>query len=348
MNMMRRRSQGGHVTSRLVRGALAGGALLMCACLVQSGSVTVGGMEELATVGGDPPDALRLDLLKDARICPDGQGAYYLTGTAGTLDRAGRPDFDYNQGVPLWRSADLKTWQCLGFAWDRVAHFGRGRPKLGIWTDWSAPAGRIDGLLAQATTTPGLHRIGDGWYIICAMNGQNIILQKSVNGKPEGPYDDFAYLATRGGTPSLFPDGDAVYLVFADGWIAPLADDLHGLAEPPRPLLPEPPERPGSGRLTLGDAGVSLFKRDGRYCVLAARWQVRDGKPSHDAVLWTAGSLYGPYRETSVVLAGTGPVSVFRDYDGAWHAVSSRPCDGAPRVCTIPADGEEVADDERA
>ncbi len=136
----------------------------------------------------------RLDWLKDAQIHPDGDGGYYLTGTAGTLDKAGRLDFDYNPGVPLWHSTDLKNWQSRGWAWGRLEHFERakGRPKLGIWLDWSAPAGRIDGLLAQATTTPQLCRIGKDWFIVCAMNGQNILLQKSTTGKAEGPYDDFA------------------------------------------------------------------------------------------------------------------------------------------------------------
>ena len=277
----------------------------------------------------------RLDLLKDAKICSDGAGAYYLTGTAGTLDKSGKPDFDYNRGAPLWKSMDLKNWECLGFAWDRAAHFAKGKPKIGIWLDWSAPADRIDGLLAQATTTPGLYRIGADWYLLCAMNGQNIILQKSTSGKAEGPYDDFAYLVTRGGHPSFFIDDDqTVYLVFADAWIARLKPDLTELAEEPRPLRPAPAADPGGGRLTLGDSGAAMFKRDGRYGVFAPRWRVRDGKPSHDAVLWLADSVFGPYRETAVALQGAGPVSVFRDAAGVWRAVSSQP--GEPRLWPVP------------
>jgi hypothetical protein len=281
-----------------------------------------------ATVAWADPS---LELLKDARICLDGAGGYYLTGTAGTHDKAGKPDFDYNQGVPLWHSTDLKSWKPLGFAWDRVAIYKKGRPKLGIWLDWSAPADRIDGLLAQATTTPQFCRFAKDWFIVCAMNGQNILLQKSTTGKAEGPYDDFAYLATRGGQPSLLVDDDrTVYLVFADAWIAKLKPDLKELSEEPRPLLPVQ----NSDRLTLGDPGVALFKRGGKYNVLAARWQVRDGRPSHDAVLWTASTIFGPYQETSVVLPGSGTVSVFADANGKWHAVSSQP--GTLRIVEVP------------
>jgi hypothetical protein len=99
---------------------------------------------------------------------------------------------------------------------DRVELFNRsrGRPKIGYWLDWNAPSERIDALLAHATTSPEVYHIRDGWFLLCAMNDQAILLQKSASGKPEGPYEDFTVLATRGGYPSLFIDDDmSVYLV---------------------------------------------------------------------------------------------------------------------------------------
>jgi hypothetical protein len=70
---------------------------------------------------------------------------------------------------------------------------------------------------------------------------------------------------------------------------------------------------------------------------LAARWFVRDGKPSHDAVLWTAEAVYGPYRETGVALHNTGPVTVFQGPGRTWMAVSSQPVEGAPKIVEVPA-----------
>ena len=127
-----------------------------------------------------------------------------------------------------------------------------------------------------------------------------------------------------------------MFLIFADAWIARLAPDQKALGEEPRPMLAAKPGPQGIGRLTLGDPGVNVFKHKGRYYVLAARWQVCDGNPSHDAVLWKADSVYGPYHDTGRVLVGVGPVSVFWTSGGTWRAVSSRRCAKAPHIVEVP------------
>ena len=191
--------------------------------------------------------------------------------------------------------------------------------------------------LSRATTTPSLHKIGADWFMIFALSGQNILLQKSTSGKPEGPYDDYSLLATRGGFPTLVQDGGAVYLVFAEGWIGKLKSDLKGLDAPPKPLALAPAASPGESPLFAGDRGVAVFQRGGKFHLLAARWAVRDGKPSHDATLWVADAIEGPYRKTDVVLADTGPVSVFQDAKGEWQAIPARPLENsAPAPLPIP------------
>ena len=286
---------------------------------------------------GDLSGEPRLDFLKDAFVAPDGSGGWYLTGTAGTRDRSGVCDFDYNRGAPLWHSTDLKKWESKGYAWDRAVQLASGKPAIGIWLDWSAPGERLDGLLAQATTTPRLYRINGEWFLLCAMNSQNVLLQKSTSGKAEGPYEDFAYLVTRGPEPSFFiSDAGEVYLIYADGWIAKMDASLKKTAEAPRPLAVASKE-PGDHWLQVGERNVALFEKAGKFFVLAPRWRVKDGKASCDAVLWSAADIYGPYSETGTVLEGFGPASVFRKDDGSWHAVSALPCgaDG-PRIATIP------------
>ncbi len=292
----------------------------------------------VAAAAGEATEPQAAAWLRDASVSCAPDGTYYLTGTAGTLDKSGKVDFDYNRGVPLWRSADLRAWTSLGYGWDRVKRFAKSS-RHHAWTWWSTPAERIDGLPALAATAPRLYCIGGDWFLLCAQNNQGVFVFRSESGKPEGPYADHGYLATRGGWPSFFIDDDnAVFLVLADGWIARMRSDLKQTAEDIRPLL-RAADASGSGRLTLGDCGVALFKRGGRYQLLAARWVVRDGHPSHDAVLWASGPIYGPYHQTAVALLDTGPVSVFQDADGEWKAVSSRPFNPhktAPRVVPIP------------
>lgn len=276
----------------------------------------------------EPP---RMELLKDVAITHV-DGTYLLTGTAGTLDGTGKPDYHFNRGVPLFTSPDLKRWTPAGYIWDRKEHHERtnGRPKIGIWMDWSAPGEVVDGLLSQASTFPRLYQIGSDWFVLCSMNQQNLIVQKSLSGKPEGPYDDYAYLATRAPDASLFFDEDgSIHLVYGEGWIAPVQPDLKALKAKPVPLATASAV-PGAGRLFVGErGGVALFRRSGQYQLLAPRHRVVDGKPSHDAVLWVSDALTGPYRETDKAITGSGPVSVFKIANGDLMAVSALPTGSA-------------------
>jgi beta-xylosidase len=279
----------------------------------------------------------KIQFLENACITAD-DGVFYLTGTAGTYDKSGKVDFQYNRGAPLWKSTDLKEWESLGYVFDRarLLNSTRGRLKIGYWLDWNAPAERIDALLAHATTTPKLYHINGAWFLLCAMNDQAILLQKSATGEPDGPYEDFTVLATRGGYPSLFIDDDKTpYLVLADAWIAKVKPDLTALAEDIRPLLPAPGPSIADNRLTLGEQGACLFKNGRTYYVFAPRWQVHDRRASYDAALWTADNVYGPYVETRTVLWGTGPVTVFQDGQGGWKAVAGLPNDGPPTILDV-------------
>jgi xylan 1,4-beta-xylosidase len=274
--------------------------------------------------------------LRDAAITII-HGVWYLTGTVGTYDNTGAVDFDYNGGTPLWHSADGKSWKSFGLVWDRAERFAAAGNRAGKWQQWTPPGERLDALLANATTTPNIYRHQGEWYLLSAQNHRNIFVFKSESGRPEGPYADHANLATDGGYPSFFFDDDGtVYLVLADGWIAPVRLDLSKLIEPIRRMETEM-DASGRGRLFLGERGICLFKRDGRYYAFGARWTVRDGKPSHDAFLWIADAPHGPYRQTDVVLPGAGPVRVVQHPDGNWHAVSSYPVEEQPAVYLIPS-----------
>lgn len=282
---------------------------------------------ELGTLEGPP----RREMLEEPFIFVH-DGTYYLTGTAGTYDKAGMVDFDFNRGAPLWKSPDLETWENLGYVFDRVQLLKQRKTSIGFWRDWNAPSERIDAFLSQATTSPKIYRFDKDWFLLCAMNDQAILLQKSESGKPQGPYADYTVLATRGGYPSIFSDDDGSrYLVFADGWIARIKPDMKALAEEIRPFSVDPLPSIADSRLTLGDRGVCLFKRGDKYYAIAPRWTVRSESPSYDAFLWVADKVYGPYRETGTVLAGAGRVSVFEGKEG-WKAVSAPPGGGVLKI----------------
>ena len=59
-----------------------------------------------------PPVAPLLNIgLRDTAICRGPDDTFYLTGTIG-------PDFMVaNEGIRVWRSHDLKTWDDLGLVW---------------------------------------------------------------------------------------------------------------------------------------------------------------------------------------------------------------------------------------
>jgi len=289
--------------------------------------------------GADPANPPLGLPLRDASITIV-DGTWYLTGTVGTDDNTGAVDFDYNGGTPLWRAPDGKDWESLGLVWDRAERFealGGPPSRAGKWVEWTPPGERLNALLANATTTPSIYKHEGSWYLLSAQNQRNVFVFKSTSGKPEGPYANHANLATDGGFPSFFFDEDgSVYLVLADGWIAPVKPDLSGLLAPIR-RMETFVDASGKGPLFLGDRGISLFQREGRYHALGARWTVREGKPSHDAFLWVADSPTGPFHPTGVVLRGTGPVRAFQTPDGSWQAISSRPVAANPMIQPIPA-----------
>jgi len=264
-------------------------------------------------------------------------GTYYLTGTLGSEDKTGAIDFNYNAGVALWRSADGQTWKSLGLVWDRAERFQKLGRRAGKWKEWNPPSEQIDALLTNASTTPSIHRHKGDWYLLLSQNQHSTFILKSESGKPEGPYADHAHLATGGGYPSLFTDDDgSVYLVLAEGWIAPMKPDLSGLAKPIQRVETDL-AADGSGWMFPGERGVSLFKRDGNYHLLAARWGVRDGQAAHDAHLWIADAINGPYRRSGAVLPDTGPARAFQLPDGRWFAVASTPVEEQPRILPVPS-----------
>lgn len=110
--------------------------------------------------------------LRDTVVRLGGDGNYYLTGSSGA------DIWDFNDGVELWRSPDLKKWDYVGEVWTF--------DKDGTWEkNW-----RWHHKPVRALWAPELHYIKSltNYFITLSMPPGNRGILKSATGKPEGPY----------------------------------------------------------------------------------------------------------------------------------------------------------------
>lgn len=253
---------------------------------------------------GPVPDPVAVKPLLDVAmqspaICrgpdPAGGGAggtFYLTGLT-------------EGGLSLWKSADLKTWEARGPIW----------------------SGKV--------TSPKIQFVKGTFYIPYSRGGFGCGLLKSKSGKAEGPYEDLGSIAPEGASLSLFEDppspegsgaasaGGAVYAVMDEGWIARMKDDLTGVAEQPRLMIPRAGSDFGNSPFSVGRKGAFMFKRKGLYYLVCAEWTSRTGRPVYDNYVASAKSPYGPYDCRHLMVAHGGETTVFEDGRGNWFATMS-------------------------
>jgi len=110
--------------------------------------------------------------LRDTVVILGGDGNYYLTGSSGD------DIWDHNDGVELWRSADLKKWDYLGLVWTFE--------KDGTWEkSW-----RFHRKPVRALWAPELHYVKrlNNYFITFSMppGGRGILAEHEW--QPEGPY----------------------------------------------------------------------------------------------------------------------------------------------------------------
>ncbi len=227
--------------------------------------------------------------IRDTQITRGHDGRYYLTGSSG--DDIWR----MNDGVELWVSDDLTDWDYLGLVWS----FEKDATWQRAWRDHNGPV--------RALWAPEIHYVKGNYFITLSMPPGDRGLLKSVTGRPEGPYvnalaDDGKWDGNIDAT--LFEDDDGtVYVLWGEGWIARMKDDMSGFDEEPRKLVVANPDTVASHHARtclprrqgadVGHEGVSMFKRDGIYYLTAA--DTYEGRYSSCAA--TATSVYGPYRD---------------------------------------------------
>lgn len=289
--------------------------------------------------------------MRDTYVTLAADGFYYLTGTTAAPGKT--HCWDWNDGIHVWRSADLKKWDHLGLVWSLDEDATWQKEPVIVAAGQRSPSRDLMDEKRRAVWAPEIHFIKGQWLIVACMNGgRGSFILHSTSGRPEGPY---ANIPGNANGPifnnidgSLFADDDgAVYFVGHNHFIARMQDDLSDLAEPIRQLRETPyPEEPYA-------EGAYIVKHDGRYHLVQTYWSFRqpDGgfsyigpqgnhpsRYSYDVVIASADSVYGPYgpRYTAAVEAGHN--NLFRDRAGQWWSTMfgnprGSSADTAPFLC---------------
>jgi xylan 1,4-beta-xylosidase len=242
--------------------------------------------------------------LRDTFVSVGGDGLYYMTGSSG--DNV----FDRNDGVELWRSHDLRTWDYLGLVWSIE--------RDGTWEkEWKQTRGRA----LRAVWAPEIQYLrGKNTYVItlCMAPGGAQIL-RSTTGQAAGPYVSALNPNKRlssGIDATIFEDDDGkVYFTWGrGGMMGLLKDDLSGFEVEPRRIELEKPADNLWTRNEVANEGVFLFKREGRYYLTGAAFH----KGRYSSVAAIADNVWGPYRSWHEAVPCAGGTSYFQDKQGNW------------------------------
>ncbi|NBB29887.1 family 43 glycosylhydrolase [Cellulophaga sp. BC115SP] len=283
--------------------------------------------------------------LRDTYIMLGPDGMYYLTGTTATPNRI-FPNgnihcWDYNDGLYMWKSKDLKNWTPMGLIWsfekDAADWQKQGKPiKEGAKSLNNDP---LEGQY-RALWAPELHYIKSQkkWMIVTCINGgAGSFILESISGKPEGPYKNIVGNTTKpiygNIDASLFEDDNGeVYVVAHNHFIAKMNKDLSDLEEPYQkiketPYNPEPYIE-----------GIFMTKHHGKYILMQTVWSVRTGENeftylpvdkktgnalhSYDVVISEADSPYGPFSERYPAILQGGHNNLFVDKKGDWWSTT--------------------------
>lgn len=230
--------------------------------------------------------------LRDTRVTIGHDGAYYLTGTTlspGEIE-AGR----FNEGIRLWRSEDLQTWEDLGLVWS-VEEEGGPLAMLPVYENGagtvyspeafrrdvlprlSPPEGEQPILVRRCIWAPELNWLPRrGEYVLSFCINTNVAVppeQWTHHGLFAGNY----FLKTESGDPrgpwklireepmtdhidgTIFEENDgAVWFIWQHGRMARFTNDLHAFD-----LISNPWQTPWNPEPTR--EGPFVVKHDGRY-----------------------------------------------------------------------------------
>jgi beta-xylosidase len=222
--------------------------------------------------------------MKDISVCRGGDDAYYLTATL--LDHP-------RTGIHLWRSTDLQEWNELGEVFTSELRF----------------------------EAPEIHFLNASYYIVLAEPAGCVRILVSDSG-PKGPYKSSGCLLENATDPSLFLDKDStLYLMYGNGYIVKLKNDLSGVEGEPVFLRPDPsilnPDNMPRGRdwpvvNRVGKSGVFLTIIKDKYYLFASEITGRMLSTTEDVFVSVAEKLLGPYGPRYLTVPHASQTTVFK------------------------------------
>lgn len=240
------------------------------------------------------------ETMRDPSVALGGDGFYYLVGT---LDGYGyhKPE----GGVKLWRSADLKTWNEVGFIWRWE----------GMGYDFGANIAEL-----WAPEIKWVERDKTYYLALSVMErsvGGKTWLYRSTTGKAEGPYENVApSFLVKGVDGFPFEDDDGLYFLWGGGSIGKLNAKRDGFDGPVRQLVDVDGDH-------VGYEGNGLIKVGGVYFLTGAEWNgpLRT-HGTYDMMYGTSKTLFGPYSNRRLGAPHGGHGTAFKDKQGRyWYTM---------------------------
>ncbi len=256
-----------------------------------------------------------------------GDDGYYLTGTVASKRANGKPDFENNDGIYLWKSTDLNIWTPLGKVWD-IERDGN---------DWArrhrVPADNpILTRFCRGVTAPEIRYARGTYWIPYSMNGRGTGLLKSKTGKADGPYEDLGRLTNMGGSPSLLiEEGEKPLWLWGDLMTASMNDDMTALSGAPVSLYLQ---LGGNQVSWLADDNVDMWDNTAphvftamdpnsnqkRYYLTWSAISQGTARALRETFVSRADSPLGPYTSPVLMIPHGGQSSVFEGPDGKLYA----------------------------
>jgi beta-xylosidase len=232
--------------------------------------------------------------IRDTSVMRGGDGAYYMTGTSGSMD-----------AIHIWRSPDLKRFTYM---------------KAGYSLNSSDSSAWYNAASRRLLWAPELHYLNGNYYIPFSLSlklGMGLV--KSTTGKPEGPYQptyegNHAFVAPRIDA-SLFQDDDGTpYFLWQGRYLRKLTPDLSGFAGDEVELLTVDGEE-------VGYEGIFMAKIGKWYVLTAAEW---NGGRNHDDGTYdmmyaVSKNIRGPYSRRRCGVPHAGHSTMFQDAAGRWN-----------------------------